>query len=56
MQKQIQLALKSQFGASIDMLTNVINKCPENYYIKKTIFLYCISYNYFIRLLFEFST
>ena len=35
MQKQIQLALKSQFGASIDMLTNVINKCPENYYIKK---------------------
>jgi hypothetical protein len=40
MQKQIQLALKSQFGASIDMLTNVINKCPENYYIKKKRFFY----------------
>ena len=40
MQKQIQLALKSQFGASIDMLTNVIKKCPENYYIKKKRFFY----------------
>lgn len=40
MANQLQESLWRQFGASIDMLANVIEQCPDSYYFKNTRFYY----------------
>lgn len=40
MMNKIQESLWNQFGASIDMLTNVIQNCPDNYWITNKRFYY----------------
>lgn len=40
MNSSFKEAIWNQFGASIDMLTNVISKCPDDYFMSQKRFYY----------------